>query len=308
MNPNSTPRDLILAALHQWNFDAVAPFVLSLKRTGFQGRLVLFTSRVSADAENELRRNRVEVVPFHFSGKRDRQPLARLWPLWRWYFSSGASASAKARLAHRVFHLRYRRYLLYAEFLQQHGADYDRVLLADSMDIFFQADPFAWDWSPGVHFFLEEKKLRLGDCRLHRLWLGCQFGPEFVERHAGENISCSGTTFGDTASIHEYLAQMVATIMQARNLAKISGGDQGIHNYLLIEKKLKQVIVHPNRHGPVLTMGGMRAEDYQMNNEKLVLNEDGSVPPVLHQYDRLPELKKRLLAGLPPQEVRVKRL
>jgi hypothetical protein len=298
MIQNSTSRDLVLATLHQRDFDAVAPFVLSLKRTGFAGKLVLFTSRVSAGAQAELLRHGVEVIPFHFSGKRDRQPLARLWPVWRWYFASGASASAKARLAHRVFHLRYRRYLLYSEFLQQRGADFDRILLADCTDIFFQADPFAWDWSPGAHFFLEEKKLRLGDCRLHRLWLGCQFGPEFAERHAGENISCSGTTFGDTASIREYLAQMVATIMRAQNLAKISGGDQAIHNYLLIEKKLKHVIVHPNRGGAVLTMGVMSSGDFQMSHEGLVLNEDGSVPPVLHQYDRLAELKSRLVAGL----------
>jgi hypothetical protein len=296
MNPNSTPRDLILAALHQRNFDAVAPFVLSLKRTGYQGRLVLFISRVSPAAHAELLRHGVDVMPFHFSGKRDRQPLARLWPLWRRFFASSASASAKTWLAHRVFHLRYRRYLLYAEFLQQHGADYDRVLLADSTDIFFQADPFAWDWSPGLHFFLEEEEKRLGACRLHRLWLGCQFGQEFVEHHAGETVSCSGTTFGDTASIREYLAQMVAVTMQAGNLAKISGGDQGIHNFLLIEKKLKNITVHPNRRSPVLTMGVMHAGDFQINNEGFVLNENGDVPPVLHQYDRLPELKKRLLA------------
>ena len=303
MNPNSTSRDLILATLHQRNFDAVAPFVLSLKRTGYQGRLVLFTSRVSAEAQAELRQHGVKVVPFHFSGKHDRQPLARVWPLWRWYFASGASPSAKARLAHRVLHLRYRRYLLYAEFLQQHGANFDRVLLADCTDVFFQADPFAWAWSPGVHFFMEEQGLHLGDCRLHRLWLGCQVGKEFVERHAGENISCSGTTFGDTANIREYLAQMISATMRARNLAKISGGDQAIHNYLLIEKKLKNVIVHPNRRSAVLTMGVMRMDDFQMNDQGTVLNEDRSVPPVLHQYDRLPELKNRLLASLMDQGV-----
>jgi hypothetical protein len=298
MNPSSTPRDLILALLHGQDFNAVAPFVRSLKRSGYAGRLVMFTSRVGADTDAELRRQGVQVMPFHFSGKRDRQPLARLWPLWRWYFASGASAAAKARLAHRVLHVRYLRYLLYAEHLRQHAADYDRVLLADSTDIFFQADPFAWEWSPGVHFFLEEAKNRLGTCRLHRLWLGCQFGPEFVERYAQEIVSCSGTTYGDTADIREYLDLMVATTMRARNLAKISGGDQGIHNYLRLEKKVGRLTVHANRHGPVMTMGVMQAGDYQLNQAGLVLNEDGSVPPVLHQYDRLPELKKRLQKGL----------
>jgi hypothetical protein len=182
--------------------------------------------------------------------------------------------------------------------LWERAADYDRVFLADSTDLFFQADPFAWEWSLGIHFFLEEANARLGSCRLHRLWLGCQFGHEFVERHAGEVASCSGTTFGDTASIREYLTQMIAATMQARNLAKISGGDQGIHNYLRLEKKLSRLTVHPNRRAPVMTMGVMESGDYQVTNSGLVLNDDGSVPPVLHQYDRLPELKRRLQGSL----------
>ncbi len=297
MKLHSTPRDLILATLHRGEFATVEPFVRSLKRTGYAGQTVFFTSQVGSTTEAELRLNGADVVPFHFLGKRDRQPLARLWPLWRRYFASGASASAKTWLAHRVLHLRYRRYWLYAEFLRQHAADFDRVMLTDSRDVFFQADPFSWEMSPGVHCVLEEPQVRLGHCPLHRRWLGFQFGREFVKQHAERTASCSGTTFGDTASILEYLAQMKTVIMQARSLAKISGGDQGIHNFLLIEKKLKHVTIHANRRGPVLTMGVMQAGDYRLNSAGRALNDDGGVPPVLHQYDRLPELKKHLLAN-----------
>ena len=298
MKLHSTPRDLILATLHGSEFATVEPFVRSLNRTGYAGRTVFFTSQTSQATQTALRRNGVDVVPFHFIGKRDRQPLAGLWPLWRRYFASGASASAKRRLAHCVFHLRYRRYLLYAEFLQPRAADFDRVLLADSRDVFFQADPFSGQLPPGVHCVLEEPQVRLGHCPLHQRWLGCQFGPEFLAQHADETASCSGTTFGDTAGMLDYLAQMISVSMQARSLAKISGGDQGIHNFLLIEKRLKPVTLHPNRHGPVLTMGVMQPGEFQMSREGWALNENGDVPPVLHQYDRLPELKKHLLAGL----------
>src|SRR5208337_5628404 len=185
------------------------------------------------------------VVPFHFSSKRDRQRLARLWPIWRWYFGSRASREAKHRLAHRVFHLRYRRYLLYGDFLRFHGADYDRVLLVDGQDVLFQRAPFSWNPSPGLHCVLEENSIRIGHCRFHRLWMGCQFGEEYVQRHAERVASCSGTTFGDTASIRHYLDRMIAATMSARNLAKISGGDQGIHNHLLIENLLPNVTLHP---------------------------------------------------------------
>jgi hypothetical protein len=94
---------------------------------------------------------------------------------------------------------------------------------------------------------------------------------------------------------------MVATMMRARNLGKISGGDQGIHNVLRLEGKLENPIIHANRQGPVLTMGVMQPGDFQSNPAGLVLNEDGSVPAVLHQYDRLPELKKRLQGSVQNQ-------
>jgi hypothetical protein len=289
----SSGRDLILVTSHREQFDRLAPFMLSLKRSGFRGSTVVFASGMDAESAEKLRSSGATVIPFHFSGKRDRQRLGRLWPLWRWYFSTRASTPGKIRLAHRVFHLRYRRYLLYAEFLQQHAAHFDRVLLADGRDVFFQADPFAWQWTPGVHFFLEETSKRIGDCRLHRLWLGCQFGRPFVEQNAEKTPACSGTTFGDTTAIRQYLEVMIATIMQARNLAKIAGGDQGIHNYLLIRNLLKNIIVHKNRHSPVLTMGMMSEADVRTDAGGAVLNENGEVAPILHQYDRIPSLKER---------------
>jgi hypothetical protein len=292
-------RDLILATLHRANFAYIAPFVLSLKRTGYAGQLVVFASAVAGETCAKLRELGVIIVPFHFSGKRDRQRLARLWPLWRWYFSTRASRAAKEKLAHRVFHVRYRRYLLYLQYLREHGARFDRVMLADAKDVIFQLDPFSWNPQPGVHFLLEETHVRIGHCRLHRLWMGCQFGKDYVERHAEETVTCSGTTFGDTAGILEYLQNMIATIMKAKNLAKIYGGDQGIHNYLLQEELLPNSVVHPNRRAPVLTIGVMRWDQIQLNGDGLVVDETGAPVPVLHQYDRIPELKKHLLAQLP---------
>jgi len=292
-------RDVILTTLHRANFAYFAPFVFSLKHAGYTGQLVAFTSAVDSETCAKFRELGVTIVLFHFSGKRERQRLARLWPLWRAFFSSRASQAAKEKLAHRVLHVRYRRYLLYLQFLREYGAGFDRILLADAKDVYFQAEPFSWNPVPGLHFFLEENSHRIGRSRLHRLWMGCQFGEDYVERHAGETVTCSGTTFGDTTSVLQYLERMIATIMKARNLAKIYGGDQGIHNYLLLEKRLPNSVVHPNRRAPVLTLGAMRWDQVQLNAQGLVVDETGAPVPVLHQYDRIPELKKHLLARLP---------
>jgi hypothetical protein len=294
----STSRDLVLTTDHRVDYDYIAPFVLSLKRTGYQGHIVMFASGMDETTLSRLWQDGVSTIPFHFAGKRRRQRLAYLWPLWRWLFSTGISPDWKKILTYRVFHLMYLRYLLYADFLSQHPGSFDRILLADCRDVFFQADPFAWPMTPGLHVFLEETKNIIGASRLHRLWMGCQFGLDYVEFHGQTTASCCGTVFGGTLDIRNYLAQMIAVTMTARNLAKIDGGDQGIHNYLIIQQRLKHLTIHENRRGPVLTMGVMPPADVRLNAKTEVLNEDGAVAPVLHQYDRIPGLKTKLVSRL----------
>jgi hypothetical protein len=298
MASGSTTRDVILTTQFRSDFDALAPFVWSLRRTGYSGRVVVFTSQVDPAMPSRLRQHGCEVAPFRYLGRHKRQPLALLWPLWQAGFASPVLRDMNRWLAHRVFPLVYRRYLLYADYLQQKAAQFDWVLLADSRDVFFQRDPFAWHPAPGLHVVLEEEGTRIGHCAAHRSWMRRQFREAYVNRHAEQPVSCSGTTFGDTASIRHYLAQMVAATMSARNLAGIGGGDQGIHNYLLIEKLLPNVTVHPNRRGPVLTMAVMRPGSVRLNPAGQVVNDNGEPVSVLHQYDRHPEISRRLLATL----------
>ena len=47
-----------------------------------------------------------------------------------------------------------------------------------------------------------------------------------------------------------------------------------------------------------MTVGAMKREDIRLNAQGCVMNDDGQVPAVLHQYDRHPELEKVLLAHL----------
>lgn len=294
MNIPSSKRDVILTVQHTGDFSTLAPFVLSLKRTGYRGRVVIFTSRLKQDVLAELRDHDFELEPFTFIGKGKRQPLTELWPLWRESFALPVPMPAKRWLAKRVFHLFYRRYLLYADYLACHAHEFDRVMLTDCRDVFFQGDPFCWDLATGLHVVLEDKSNRIGKCRSHRSWMSHQFGEDYVNSRAERMISCAGTTFGDTASVRQYIDQMISTSMSAHNL-KESSGDQGIHNYLILEHLLPNITIHPNGQGPVLTMGMMHPVDIHINAAGQVLNDNDEPAPVLHQYDRISGLKERLL-------------
>jgi hypothetical protein len=291
-------RDLILTTLHRVSFESVAAFLLSLKRTGYSGQVVAFVSAMEEESVARLRSSGISIEPFRFHGRGVRQRLARPWGLWRGVFASGLSPAMKERLAHLVFHLFYRRHLLYLQYLRRHGAEYDRVFLTDCRDVYFQTDPFSWEPERGVHFFLEETPNKIGQCPHNRRWISSQFGREMLDQLKDETVSCAGTTFGDIASLSEYLSLMVSVSMKALSL-KEHDGDQGIHNFILKTQQLRsKVIVHDNREGPVMTLGVMRMADVRFNAQGLVVNAAGQVVPVLHQYDRIPELKSLLLDGL----------
>ena len=291
-------RDVILTTLHCVRADYVATFLASLKHTGFRGEVVVFVSGMENEEVARLRHQGVTTVPFRFRGSHVRQRLAKLWPLWRWLFKSPAPQRAKEYLAHAVFHLFYRRHLLYLQFLRKHRQDYDRVFLTDARDVYFQADPFSWNLPPGIHLFLEDASLKLGQEPSHATALRNQFGQALLDEISHETISCAGTVLGDTAGIMEYLSRMVALTMQARSLRDVCA-DQTIHNYLLYQKNRSPgLVAHVNGQGPVLTVGVMRPAAIRFDEQGLVVNDAGKIMPVLHQYDRHPEVEKVLLARL----------
>jgi hypothetical protein len=289
-------RDVIFTTLYRIRFEAVAPFIFSLRHTGYNGEVVAFATMMDEEVVAKLRHHGVTVVPFTHHWRIVKR-IVRLWPLWWRVFASNASQATKEKLAHLVFHLFYRRHLLYLQFLRQNQSKYDRVFLTDSRDVYFQANPFSWNPESGLHFFLEEASNKIGESSDHVRWLKSQFGQKVLDELARETISCAGTTMGDTVSIMEYLSRMVALSMNAFSLRE-HDGDQGIHNYIFYEKILPEIIIHENRRGPVMTLGAMKPQNVRLNAQGWVINDDGQIPAVLHQYDRHPEAAKILQGHL----------
>jgi hypothetical protein len=296
----SETRNLILTTVQGMDFDYVAPFIFSLKRTGYRGRLIIFASAMKGDAVAQLERHGATVIPFRFFHKRLQKTLMWPWPCWRKFFAADTAPALKEKFAHAVLPFFYRRHLLHLQFLREHHGEFDRIFLTDARDVYFQTNPFLWKPNDGLHFFLEEPANTIRTGRLQKNWTENQFGRHDAGAHLDQVISCAGTVFGDAAGMLDYLTKMVTLTTQSRRLRKIVQDDQGIHNYMLRENLLPRVSIHENRRSAVLTAGIMRMTDFQMNELGELLDEGGNVIPVLHQYDRLPELKKHLLTRLPP--------
>jgi hypothetical protein len=293
-------RNLILTTVQGADFDYVAPFMVSLKRTGYRGRVVFFASAMRGDAVSRLEQHGATVIPYRFFDKGIREACFwPVWPLWRRFFGIKAFPKPKEMLAQVALPLFYHRHLICLQFLRAQRMQFDRVFLTDARDVYFQADPFSWRPGAGLHFFLLDGNRTIGSSQLRLNWTENQFGRSDVSRHLDKVVSCAGTTFGDKDGIMNYLTQMVATSLCARRLRKISGDDQGVHNYLIHENLLPAITLHPNRRSAVLTIGAsMTTAEIRISPDGLVTNEAGEAFPVLHQYDRIPALKQHLMSRL----------
>ena len=170
-----------------------------------------------------------------------------------------------------------------------------------------------------LHFFGENADaIRIGTSAYNRNWLITAYGEKHVLPYYTQPVICSGSTIGNQIAIESYLRAMVYQFDST--LCKLKGCDQGFHNYLYYSGKLvggggkggdgdndgiSKIIVHEQGHGTINNLAALRAKPLSEQGlydpkREVVLNWDGSVSAVAHQYDRDKEVnnmvkgKKRL--------------
>mmetsp|Transcript_29130 Transcript_29130/g.62874 ORF Transcript_29130/g.62874 Transcript_29130/m.62874 type:complete len:174 (+) Transcript_29130:99-620(+) len=127
------------------------------------------------------------------------------------------------------------------------------------------------------------------------MWVKECYGEQAIKDIQGAGISCSGVTLGTTRAVHAYLTTLTNEFLRLRHAVPWNpwcfdknGMDQGVHNWLVFTNRVKHKWKgHRNDHGAVKTVGSSRT---YRNRIGQVVNRDGRVPAIVHQYDRIPEL------------------
>lgn len=306
-------RQVILCAGTGYDWGQVEPFVRSLRAAGYRGDVLMLVGRLAPDHAARL-------AAAHIGAQRVQPLLGALPPTWRrklyshrlrWLHRAypgacgvlPASASRRRRTAAwcgRLFHhIACSRYFYYLSFLEAHAARYDRVMLTDVRDVLFQANPFVWTSAAPLQFFLEHRDVTIGTQAGNALWVRNTYGEAELARIADRRVSCSGITLGTTQGMLGYLAAMTDELTRATpRIAGFDGYDQGVHNHLVWSNAFPAAELLENGRGPVLTMHGVPENEFHANARGELVDDTGAVVPVLHQYDRHPALRDRLLARL----------
>jgi hypothetical protein len=264
------PQDLILGTVEHYDFYEFRRFLISLRQTNFRGHICLFVGPgISRGTVRKIQQYDVEVVPY--SGA---------FP-----FVADPHADAPKSLPEPIHVYNYRHFLYY-DYLLKHGRKFRNVLLTDVRDVVFQRDPFEFPMYDRIHLAMENPDIPVGACPWTSQWLLAGYAPEVLERLKDKDMSCAGTTLGPVPHIMRYLDLMLAEIAGMKDA--FTCADQAAHNFLLHDGKLDPVEKLRNFEGPILTVGSEL--HYELDEEKRLVNRDGSKIAIIHQYDRHPQL------------------
>jgi len=188
---------------------------------------------------------------------------------------------------------------LFAEMLARAPAD-TPVLLTDVRDVVFQADPFAEPLAD-IEAFPEGDGLRFRDHAFNRRYAEALAGREIAERLEDQAPLCVGTVVGRAGAVARLLRIMLMLGAIPRSgWGGAFGADQASFN-LAVHLGLVEAVVQPN-YRRVATLGWSDAEGASATPEGVIVNPDGSLSPIVHQYDRRPELAEAVGRrwGAPP--------
>lgn len=301
---------LILAYVEDYDVEDVKPFVSSLAHVSGPFDIVVFAHNLPSRTEAYLTRNGLRVqstARFNFDALRtiydvlrgtlrletelDYPHIAvnrRLVPLVRLF-----GEERRRHIVPKYFwHCQSARYFYYLEYLTEHR-EHDRVLLTDVRDVVFQDDPFASHLEKGLHVYAEHPRRKIGEQRENAGWIEQLYGPDRLHALSDRPVICSGVTLGDRSSMVPYLRAMTQQMTEQYGS---KGYDQGVHNHLIYSDALDDVTVHPHGHGSVLHLGIAPRASIQTDAEGRVLNATGEIVSIVHQYDRHPDLNRRIRA------------
>ncbi len=269
---------------------AIKPFFHSLRRSGCNDQVVVFASNISPDCRALMNDHQAKVIDFNYRGI-------------PFYHGRTERLSEGFKQAHRYYRahpagekdpdylfFNNARFFYYQNYLANLPGRPDRVLLADIRDVVFQSNPFAFPFPAGLSVAAENTRRTI----LHSRGAikGMIEAVGFVQtiRLLRRHIICAGTTMADYHTMLRYLELMISGLKKRFFYALFDGIDQGLHTYFAHQQLITPLHSYTNWNGPFLTMDREDVMPRNKNREGYLCNQDGSVIPIVHQYDRVKNL------------------
>lgn len=254
-------KNIIIGTIYSLNISDIKIFVESL-RSVYGGRVLLFVNNLHQRVKDYLLSRNIEMI----------------------------EASQ-----HQFMHINNYRFFLYKDFLEKNF--FDNVFLTDVRDVFFQGDPFEYDFPGGISASLEDKNV-IETCPFNRNWVLNFYGNLVFEKVAKNKIICAGTIIGDYPSIVSHIGNICNEIehigQRNPNLLRIPGADQTAHDIICyLRDRSYYVDFMDNEKSHIITVGNTEPASIKIEDDKIF--NKGGIVKVVHQYDRIESTFKKIL-------------
>ena len=286
--------DLVIGAITGYNFDAIAPWVNSLEKSGYNGDKAMLCYNVSYDVCNELNKRGFRVLGFEHNEEERRLE----------YTKPGFNVVVE-RFQHLAFVLR------------EIETKYRYIISTDVKDVIFQRNPSEWlegtlgksqlDLSNKV--VAASESIRYNQETWGNFNLFRSFGPQIYQTFSDRIISNAGVMAGEFETMLD-LFMHIRLLCDAAPSHSIEGGggpDQAAYNIVVNSKPWERITYFAkSEDGWAAQLGttGPQVQDRygQFMTEPTPILKDGKVCTstgepfyIVHQYDRVPEWKNQIL-------------
>ncbi len=182
-------------------------------------------------------------------------------------------------------HMNFARVADYVAVLQALAGRIDRVFLADTRDVVFQADVFAALPDVPMIFFEEGKNFSLDSAGWNGNAIRRTFGLAVYEQIKHHEVICSGTVMGRHGVTLMYCWEklLLGQLVRRRHHMR-SGVDQATTNVIARVDLVPSSLVMPY-DGAIATLSGRNTNFLAVENGRMI-TATGAVPAAIHQYDR----------------------
>jgi hypothetical protein len=293
--------DLIMGYARGYDWSVLKYWVNSIQATGFSGDIVIVSTSMDAWTISELQTRNVIVRMY---GSDDGKGN----------FHAEASAAPHVE---RFFYL--------WEYLDQNQSKYQNVFVTDTRDVIFQEDPVE-HIDPDIGYYwtmLSSEGMKYKDEPWGAKNYQDTFGPYFWDRIKDQEILNVGVLAGGCENIR-HLLQLIFQMSLGRPIPVV---DQAVYNFIIregvFEHALNTEIDTDNSDAWAIQLGTTRfaveagagdlGQIYGQNPTKLIQYEmlyndsqpiiegdgtvshpDGEKFAVVHQWDRVPDLKEKV--------------
>ncbi|CAM9275307.1 unnamed protein product, partial [Hapterophycus canaliculatus] len=179
----------------------------------------------------------------------------------------------------RRYHPSSARWIMIQRFLDTKGSDYERVLIADAGQVFFQGSPFDIIGDPGIYAFTDDKTI--GEYEERSAKIRDCLGESVLAKLTDKPALYSAVSLGTSSSAADYARQMSNGLLSPSFQACESAGvDAGLQEYLVYGGGMPGVLRFDQATGPV---ADVQAGKFKMSNSR-VTNPTGREVPIVYRY------------------------